>query len=178
MTMIRWIILIICLAGLCILVGCGWIIWQQTQRKAELTQISNLLGNSPANQLGQNTRCWDIFTHCGYYIYFLTPLSQSQVATTIGEIGYVIRWEDQIDGYTAYSTINLWTSHRLTANGEDGTIREDPTLTPKAYLWRLTGVQGQEWGVSFYAIGDPSIPYLLDGQSVNQNLIVLMTQIR
>ena len=76
-----WITLLLALLVVAVLLGCVGVVWcHGYSQRAELRHTAERLGYDPALEIAQVNRCWDIFAHCGSFLYYKTSATQAELA--------------------------------------------------------------------------------------------------
>jgi hypothetical protein len=164
--------LLMCSAGVLVV----YVRIKEKQQVPTVYEVAEKLGYSPQAQLAQTRRCWDIFAHCGVFLYFTTELSLDEFQTQVMQLGFSQKRFGDIDGYTIFTDINLGTNRLLTANGNDGLENRFSLPEPDAHEWHLTDKQGRRWVIAHYEVTATGIQYAIDGQDVHGNIVSLMLQ--
>ena len=65
-----------------LLSGVGVILWRNDSQEASLRRIAECLGYDPLLEIAQVNRCWDVFSHCGLFLYYQTSSLEEELAAT------------------------------------------------------------------------------------------------
>lgn len=164
---------------LALLLGCaGAVLWRGHSQQVTLLRTARRLGYEPASKIAQVKRCWDIFAHCGYFLFYRTDLAQAELTHNLGLLAWDVTNKMSVDGYEIFTKVNLGTASRITLGGLDG-LGDRSQLPPfKGYRWHLTDPEGRSWTIDYYPLASQAGPILLDGQALRQNISIILYQTR
>lgn len=136
------------------------------------------LGYDPNLKIAIVGRCWDIFTHCGQFLYFRTDQTSKDLERRIDALQWTLLNKVEVDGYEIFTNINLGTRSRLEIDGSDGI--EDRSELPRlrGVRWRLSDPQGRRWIVTHFPLTDIPNSIELDGVSLQQSIVSVLYQTR
>ncbi len=171
-------LLTILLFVLFILILSGFIFNQirQINQKSRLSQIAALIGYYSENEIAQVNRCYDVFSHCGLFLYYETDITYEVFKTQLKQIQFEKTNETDIDGYEIFTDLNLGTKNKLSINEMDG--MGDRNQLPRfiGYRWRFRDNEDHNWTVSYYPLSENSETIKLDGQPFKTNIVGILYQ--
>jgi hypothetical protein len=150
----------------------------QRRQRSTIYDVAGQLGYRPEAELAQTQRCWDIYAHCGVFLYYTVELSRERFEQEVAQLDLDLIRSASTDGYTIFTEINLGTSRRLTANGNDGLENREALPEPEAYEWHLLDDRSRRWIVRYYDVVGTDVRYALDGQTVHANIVSVLLQTR
>lgn len=151
---------------------------QSPSHQERVQQTAAVLGYDPASKIAEVHRCWDIFSHCGQFLYFQTDQTSEDIERKIDTLGWILLNRVEVDGYEIFTNINLGTQSRMRIDGSDGI--EDRSKLPRLRgdRWRLSDSQGRTWTITHFPLADRPNSIELDGVLLYQNVVSVLYQTR
>jgi hypothetical protein len=143
-----------------------------------VNEVAQKLGFDPQDSLVQTRRCWDIFAHCGVFIYFDTDVSLDEMQKRTRQLGFAQQRFDRVDGYSIFTDVNIGAGGELTVDGDDGLESRDTLPEPDAHRWHLVDRQDREWVVGFYDLSETGTEYAFDGEAIRSRVVTVMLRTR
>ena len=149
---------------------------RQINQKSRLSQIANLIEYNTKDEITQVNRCWDIFSHCGLFLYYKTDMTHDVFKTQLKQIPFKETNEYDIDIYEIFTSLNLGTKNKLSINGTDGLGDRNQLPHSKGYRWSFRDDKDHNWIVSYYALSENPETIKLDGQPFKANIVEVLYQ--
>jgi hypothetical protein len=177
----RWLAYLLLFIVGVVVVGGGYVFYQnwQYQQQIDATYaIATQLGHTSQSHLAQVEACWDLQSHCGIFVYYTVEANRETFQADVERLEMEEVMSRDVDGRQLFTNINTHSTETLTVNGEDMRSPSAPEeLIPRAYEWWVVNEDEQNVFITLYTT-DPLQQYALNGQSVNQNIVSVMLQIR
>lgn len=159
--------------------GCvSTMLWRSHNQQGTLLRTAERLGYDPASKIVQVKRCWDIFAHCGHFLFYRTSLSQTEFSHNLKLLRWNITNEMEVDGYEIFTKLNLGTDSHITIGGLDALSDRSQLPQFKGYRWRLTDPVGHSWTADYYPLANQRGPFAINGQALTKNVVQILYQTR
>ena len=149
---------------------------RQNNQKLQLYKTASLIGYNSGNEITQVNRCYDIFSHCGLFLFFKTDMTLESFKTQLRRMPFKETNEKDIDIYEIFTAINLGTRNKLSINETDGLGDRNQLPHQKGYRWHFQDKDGRYWTISYYPLSDNSETIKLDGQPFKTNIVGVLYQ--
>lgn len=180
LTMKCWLVLLVVLLVVCLsaVLALGWWMRPSIQPPPELLGYAQGLGYREENLVAQASYCWDIFAHCGQFLYFFTDMNPDELQAAYDGLELEQAFAGEVDGFNVFTAINYHTRRRLTIGGS-----QDPASSPglpplRGYERRGFDSQGRRVVVGYYPFVTYAARVELDGVPVSRNMVEVMLQTR
>jgi hypothetical protein len=151
---------------------------QGPSHRERVQQIAAIFGYDPASTIAEVDRCWDVFAHCGQFLYFRTDQTSEDIEGKIDALGWTLLNKVEVDGYEIFTNINLGTRSRMRIDGSDGIEERSKLPRLRGDRWRLSDAQGRTWTITHFPLADRPNSIELDGSPLQQNVVSVVYQTR
>jgi hypothetical protein len=134
------------------------------------------LGYRPTQKIELVDKCWDVFSHCGIFLYYRTELTREAFSQSIANLSWKVVNQMEVEGLEIFTDINFNTAFRITISGHDSLINQNLMPPFKAWRWRLGAPDGAIWTFSYYPLATQHVLIALNGEALTENIISILYQ--
>jgi hypothetical protein len=152
--------------------------WQGRSRQGVVRNMAVNWGYTPSLEIALVGRCWDVFSHCGHFLYYETDFTRDDLARGIDGLAWMVANEMEIDGYEIFTALNLGTEAELRVGGIDALGDRSNLPAFDGYRWRLVDKAGRTWTISYFPVAAARLPVTLNGRTLQMNIVSILYQTR